>query len=390
MTASQAWEPALGVMVAPPRVETPAALSDAVRSGNLHGLWWPDHWMGWAPAAAWDSAGLIASVWESPDLYADPFVEMVTLGAAVRPPLVGTAVTDVVRRHPAGLLQSAESVLRALPDTRLVLGLGAGERANLEPYGLRRAPVGRIGETLDVLRQLRDRGQVSLQGEHLTMDRAPLPAPLCREWLSVWLGAHGPRTKALAAGVADGWLPVGLSPRHIRESLVAMGRWPPPAAESHGGPRRDPGKRVWTPAALVPVGIVESDAERARMCRSNALKMLALSWDPAVFRRVGAAHPLGDSADPLRDFVPGWLDRTAALRLLSAVPDEVVGRFIRWGTPEATAKLFGDYTRAGVRHVIAWEVTHLAEPGRRSRSLELLAQAWSMTRRHRTGGPETS
>jgi len=350
----------LGTMVAPPGVESPAALRDAVADGALHGLWWPDHWMGWAPAAAWSAAGPIADAWPSPDLYADPFVEMVAIGATVRPPLVGTAVTDVVRRHPAGLVQSAESVLRALPGTRLALGIGAGERANLEPYGLARGSLGLVAETLDALRAMRNDGVATMAGRHLTLDRAPTPAPLCRDRLSVWLGAHGPRMRALAASAADGWLPVGFTPRQIAAVVAELDR---PSG--------------WTVGVCVPIGIVESAAERDRMCASPALKMLALSWDPAVFRRVGATHPLGDTVDPLRDLVAGHLTRSDALALLDRVPDEVVARFIRWGTPAGTAALFADYRSAGVDHLVAWEITHLADPTRRARSIELLRRAWA-------------
>jgi alkanesulfonate monooxygenase SsuD/methylene tetrahydromethanopterin reductase-like flavin-dependent oxidoreductase (luciferase family) len=257
-----------------------------------------------------------------------------------------------------------------------LLGLGVGERQNLEPYGLRRAGYRQLAETLDVLRLLRDNGTATYAGRHLTLDRAPLPAPLSRHRLSFWLGAHGPRTTALAARTADGWLPVGLGPRQVGACLDRMGRSAPDAPQ-------------WTAGALVPVGIVESDAERERLCASPALKMLALSWDPAAFRRVGAVHPLGGDADPLRDFVPGWLDRAEALRLLAQVPDAVVGRFVRWGTVSETARLFAGYASAGVRHLVVWEMTHLAEPDRRARSMELLCRAWTEFRSARPAGRGT-
>lgn len=114
----------LGAMVAPPGVEDVGALAEAVTTGALEGLWWPDHWMGWAPNAAWSEMGAIAESWASPDLYSDPFVEMVHLGLATGARLLGTAVTDVVRRHPVGLLQTVETVLRALPEAHVALGIG--------------------------------------------------------------------------------------------------------------------------------------------------------------------------------------------------------------------------------------------------------------------------
>ncbi|HYC80550.1 MAG TPA: LLM class flavin-dependent oxidoreductase [Solirubrobacterales bacterium] len=354
----------LGVMVAPPGVEAPAALSEAVRAGGLVGLWWPDHWMGWAPESIWEELGPIAAAWPSPDLYADPFVEMVELGGATGAPILGTAVTDVVRRHPVGLMQSAESVLRALPETELVLGLGVGERESLAPYGLARTPVDKVAEALEVLRAIRTAGRVTHEGRWWRLDRAPAPAPEARERLRVWLGAHGPRMRRLAAEGAEGWIPVGLSPGAIGGLAEEMRR----AAE--------PG---WEVAVCVPVALLDADLDEQEVTQSAALRWLSLFWDPAAFRKAGVEHPLGANFDPMRSFVPGHLERDEALGLLEAVPPAVVREVVQCGGRKEIADLLGRYGAAGVDHVVLWEVGHLVAPERRARSIELSCEAWTMT-----------
>lgn len=354
---------ALGMMVAPPGVEAPAGLARAVRDGGLSGLWWPDHWMGWGAESIWGDLGPIAEAWPSPDLYADPFVEMVDLGRGTGAPILGTAVTDVVRRHPVGLMQTIETVLRALPEVELILGLGVGERESLAPYGLARAPVDKVAETLAVLRAIRAEGRVSHEGRWWQLDRAPAPAPHARERLRLWLGAHGPRMRRLATEGAEGWIPVGLSPGAVGRLGEEMRRVAPAA---------------WQVAVCVPVVILDADLEEGEATASAALRWLSLFWDPAAFRKAGVEHPLGPGFDPMRSFVPGHLGREEALGLLEAVTPAVVAAVFRCGNREQIADLLRRYRAAGVDHLIVWEVSHLVAPERRARSIELTCEAWAM------------
>lgn len=352
-------------MVAPPGLETPDALSDAVAGGALRGLWWPDHWMGWGARAVWSELGPIADAWPSPDLYADPFVEMVDLGRATDAPVLGTAVTDVVRRHPVGLVQAVESVLRAVRQATVVLGLGVGERENLAPYGLARAPVAKVAETLDVLRAIRASGEVTYDGRWWKLDRAPAPAPEARSRLLVWLGAHGPRMRRLAAEAAEGWLPVGLSPGAVAKLGAEM---------------RVDGDASWEVAVCVPMVVLDECLSEQDVSASAALRWLSLFWDPATFAKAGIAHPLGDGFDPMASFVPGHLERDEALALLDAVPAAAVRAVVRCGTRHEIAGLFREYEAAGVDHVIAWELSHLVNPARRARSIELTCDAWTIAK----------
>lgn len=353
----------VGVMVAPPGLEDVAALRAAVAGQGVTGLWWPDHWMGWGPSAAWDEAGALARSWPSPDLYSDPFVEMAVYGRETQAPILGTCVTDVVRRHPVGVVQSIETVLRLAPSSNVVLGLGAGERENLEPYGLPPARVARVEEFIEIVHQAVTSGSVEFEGEHFRLDQAPVPAPLSRERLKIWVGAHGPRMLDLTARLADGWLPMGFP-----ASLVAKRR-----------PRLDKAR----PAGLAPLAssacivtaVVENDDQRDAVLESAAMKRLALFSGSSIFEAAGHEHPFGTGFNPLSTYVPSRLSAQEVRDAVAKVPAEVISRVVRLLDPEELPGLIEQYADAGAEHLVVWDVLHLVAPGTRGRTIELLCDA---------------
>lgn len=353
----------LGVMIAPPGIEDVEALRDGVSGGGITGLWWPDHWMGWGPGAAWEDVGELASAWPSPDLYSDPFVEMAVYGRETGAPVLGTCVTDVVRRHPVGVLQSVETVLRLATSSFVVLGVGAGERENLEPYGLPQPRVGRVEEYLEVVRQAADGGRVSFAGEHFVLDDAPVPAPLSRERLAVWVGAHGPRMLDITARCADGWMPMGFP-----ATLVARRRGKIDAARPDGAaPIRS--------GVCVVIALIEDESDVEAVVTSPVMKRLALFSGSSVFTAAGHSHPFGDAFNPMTSYVPSRLGEEEVRAAVSAVPDEVVSRVVRLVTREGLAALVDEYDEAGVDHLIVWDVMHLVHPQSRTRSIQLLCDA---------------
>ena len=138
---------------------------------------------------------------------------------------------------------------------RFTLGLGASGPQVIEGFhGVRHdAPVARIREIVEICRQVWRREPVVHEGRHY---RIPLPAeqgtglgkPLklinrpVRERIPIALAALGPRNVALAAEIAEGWIPILYVPE--RAGLI----WGGPLAE--GRAKRDP--------ALGPLDVVAS------------------------------------------------------------------------------------------------------------------------------------
>jgi Luciferase-like monooxygenase len=87
---------------------------------------------------------------------------------------LGVGVTDPTRRHPV-LLAQAILTLAHLTHRAPILGLGAGERLNLAPYGLDfTTPVGRVEEALQIIRAcLSDHDEpITFQGRHYQLEDA--------------------------------------------------------------------------------------------------------------------------------------------------------------------------------------------------------------------------
>jgi F420-dependent oxidoreductase-like protein len=138
---------------------------------------------------------------------------------------LGTSIVQISARTPAACAMHALT-LDHLSQGRFVLGLGVSGPQVVEgwygaPFG---KPLARTREYVDIVRQvLARRGPVTNPGPH-----HPLPfdgpgalgmgKPLksithpYRQDLPILLGAEGPRNVALAAEVADGWLPIYYAP----------------------------------------------------------------------------------------------------------------------------------------------------------------------------------
>jgi alkanesulfonate monooxygenase SsuD/methylene tetrahydromethanopterin reductase-like flavin-dependent oxidoreductase (luciferase family) len=134
----------------------------------------------------------------------EPLMALAYVAARTNRIKLGTAVLCNSFRHPGQLAREVAALADAAPG-RVILGIGAGwyqseYRAFGIPYDHR---VGRLEETLRVLRPLLEGQRVDLAGRHLTMDGAQVlttaPAP------PIWMGGGGDRMMRLTAEHADGW-----------------------------------------------------------------------------------------------------------------------------------------------------------------------------------------
>ncbi len=227
-------------------------------------------------------------------------------------------MTDVVRRHPASLAQTALT-LDHLTGGRFILGVGAGEALNLAPFGVaNRRPLSRLDEGLEIMRLLMDTPEpVNFDGEHFTLRGAALGLrPLGDRPPPVWVAAHRPRGLAVAGRRADGWLPLATDPGEYARMLAAVRD----AAAAAGRPAD-----AVTPGLYARVVVAESrEAAQAAIDGSLLMRFIALTRPAEAFAARGAAHPLGEDAFGLTSFLPTAYGRAEALRLAESVPAEVV------------------------------------------------------------------
>lgn len=288
------------------------------------------YWSAGPPAAAAeavvaaDAAGL-DSVWTAEAYGSDAFTPLAWWGARTSRIRLGTGIAQMSARTPTATAMAAIT-LDHLSGGRFVLGLGVSGPQVVEgwygqPYP---RPLERTREYVDVVRQvLRREAPVAIEGSHY---RLPLPGgqgkalrstvhPL-RPDLPIHLAAQGPRNVALAAEIADGWLPAFFSPRLDEEARAQLA-----AGFTHRDARLAPAAAFEVNASL-PVGVgrdVEDAADRLRP--HLALYIGGMGSTTTNFHRE-AIERLGHDAacaEVARRWAAG--DRAAAA---AAVPTELV------------------------------------------------------------------
>ena len=155
----------------------------------------------------------------------DVFTPLAWIGAHTERIRLGTAVAQLSARTPAATAMAALT-LDHLSNGRVILGLGVSGPQVVEGwYGQPFAkPLSRTREYVSIIRQVMAReAPVQNDGEHyplpyhgegswgLGKSLKPITHPL-RADLPIFLGAEGPKNVAMAAEIADGWLPLYYSP----------------------------------------------------------------------------------------------------------------------------------------------------------------------------------
>jgi F420-dependent oxidoreductase-like protein len=184
------------------------------------------------------------SVWTAEAYGADAATILAYLAGRTKQIGLGTGVMQMPARTPANTAMTAMTI-DALSQGRFNLGLGVSGPQVVEgwhgvPYG---RPLKRTREYVDLVRQVIARGDpVTLAGDlyqvpYTGSDASGLGKPLrstmrpVRGRIPVYLAAIGPKNVALAAEIADGWLPTFCNPERpeilessIQEGLARGGR----------------------------------------------------------------------------------------------------------------------------------------------------------------------
>ena len=165
------------------------------------------------------------SVWSAEAWGNDAFTPLAWIGANTEKIKLGTAVVQLSGRTPAACAMHALT-LDMLSNGRLILGLGVSGPQVVEGWYGRPfpKPLARTREYIDIIRQVFAReAPVTNSGPHypLPYDGAdgtglgkplkPIVHPL-RNRIPIYMGAEGPKNIALAAEIADGWLPLFYNP----------------------------------------------------------------------------------------------------------------------------------------------------------------------------------
>jgi F420-dependent oxidoreductase-like protein len=295
------------------------------------------------------------SVWSAEAYGSDAVSTIAWVAAQTKRIGVGTAVMQIPARTPA-LAATTAMTLDQLSGGRFLLGLGVSGPQVVEGWhGVAFGkPLVKTREYVEIVRAVwrRERPlefkgtyyQIPYAGSDATGLGKPLKSILhaTRE-IPIYLAAIGPKNVALAAEIADGWLPVFFSPDRIslyKASLDAGFR-------AAGGGKSLAGFDI---APTVPV-VLGPEAGR---CRDLVKPRLALyvggmgARGKNFYNELVCRYGYEDAARRVQDlYLSGRKDEAAA-----AVPDELVDEVALCGPQERIKERLSRWTASGVTTMI--------------------------------------
>jgi F420-dependent oxidoreductase-like protein len=295
------------------------------------------------------------SVWTAEAYGSDAVAPLAWLGALTYRIRLGTAIMQIAARTPAMTAMTAMT-LDALSGGRFLLGLGVSgpqvvEGWHGQPFA---RPLERTREYVAIVRAILARERpLEHAGRHYRIpytgpDASGLGRPLRsilhgRADLPLYLAAIGPKNVALAAEIADGWLPVFFSPER-------MSLFRPALTE---GFARAPDRSRAAPFDIAPSASVVIGPDTAA-CRAAVKPMLALYVGGMGARGRNFYADLvgryGYEADALRIqdlYLAGKRAEAAA-----AVPDALVDEVALCGPRERIRERLAAWRAAGVTTLV--------------------------------------
>lgn len=318
----------------------------AAQQLHLESVFIWDHVVDFFPQAIWDEEFTwLANLSASPHEWFD-FQTLLGYLAGKAPGVrLGVGVAEPIRRHPI-LLAQAMLTLSHLSPRPPILGIGAGERMNTEPYGLELShAVGKLEEALQVIRlAFTSQGPINFDGKYFQLHNAVLDIQAADgNTPEIWLAAHGPRMLQLTGQYADGWYPVVVASPDDYAARLGVIRG---AARAAG---RDPD--AITPAFHPIIVVAPTEQEARAMLSTKAVRFMGLLFPAEIWRLFGLEHPLGGRFRGYIDLVPQAYDRKTLDDAIGLVPPAMI-ESLMWGTPEQMVAKFRAFGEAGLRHVV--------------------------------------
>jgi len=169
------------------------------------------------------------SVWTGESWSSDAFSPLAAVAAATSRIRLCTGIAQIAARTPTAMAMHAMT-LDGLSEGRAAVGIGVSGPQVVEgwygrPFG---QPLARTREYVAIMREaLRREGPVAAPGPHYPLPYSGdgsvgLGKPLkmithpLRADVPIYLGAEGPKNVALAFEIADGWIPVWVSPEKMQ------------------------------------------------------------------------------------------------------------------------------------------------------------------------------
>ncbi len=323
------------------------------RTFGFDSAWAIDHFMGIFPESIWGPKFSWYAGKRGPHAHFDYQTLLGALSRSAGRVQLAVGVTEPIRRHPVLIAQFAMT-LSHLTKQPPILGIGAGERENTEPYGLAfDQPVGQLEEALQIIRTcFSSEGPFEFRGEHWQMPDAVMDlAPKRGNTPEVWIAAHGPRMLRLTGVYGDGWYPMyPLTPEEYHDRLTTIR-----AHAAKAG--RDPASITAGMSASIVIGRTEAKARA--MLDHPAVRFLGLLAPASMWKLHGASHPMGPAFRGIVDFVPHRHSAAEMWSAIEAVPTALLADRVFWGDRGQVIARLKEYQKAGLQQVTLQPVSGL-------------------------------
>lgn len=294
------------------------------------------------------------SLWTAEAYGSDAVTPLVWLAAKTERIHVGTAIMQMPARTPAMTAMTAATV-DLLTGGRFLLGLGASGPQVVEGwhgvvYG---KLLTRTREYVEIVRTILKRDRpLEHHGEYYNIPvegGTGLGKPLklivhpLRAEIPVYLAAIGPKNVALAAEVADGWLPVFFSPHRVNTFRASL---------AEGFARRRDGKTLAEFDIAPTVSVVVGDDVDA--CRMQVKPQLALyvggmgARGKNFYNDLACRYGYEEAAAKIQELYLSGKKNEA----IAAVPDELVDEVALCGPRERIKDQLAAWREAGVTTII--------------------------------------
>jgi F420-dependent oxidoreductase-like protein len=280
------------------------------------------------------------SAWAAEAWGTDAVSVLAWLAATTSTIKIGSAILQIPARTPANTAMTA-ATLDLMSGGRFLLGLGTSgpqvvEGWHGEPWG---KPLGKTREYVELVRAALRRETIEYEGEHYTVPyrgngATGLGKPLklmarpLRADIPIYLASLRRRSVALAAEIADGWLPIFFSPERAREVFPV------------------PFEREGLDIAPAVPAVLSDDVESARDSLKGYYALYVGGMGARgenFYNELACEYGYEQAAGTIQDLFLDGKHRDAA----AAVPDELVDELALVGPKERIAERLAAWKESG-------------------------------------------
>ena len=273
------------------------------------------------------------SAWMPEGHAGDQFSILTACAMATDRIMLGTAISSVYVRT-APTIAMAAACVDYYSGGRFILGLGTSHKVQVEPeHGqVFTNPIGRLIESIEVVRSLLRDGEVTHKGDVIDIERFDLWFKPLRKEIPIYLAGVFPKMLKICGQIAKGAILAWSTPSRARLAADSV-------AEGARSAGRDPNEVE----VLALVGCsVSEDREEAR----NRMRRPVASYVAQFprYRKAMASAGYGDELEAVRQ---AWQEGDQE-KATGLVPAELIDEVCAVGTPEDCRHHLDRYREAGV------------------------------------------